>query len=149
MPIMDSQSPSFLLVDGHSVIHAWEDLRRLHLKSAQRHLARLELLRCLRTYQDMSGIRVIVVFDGTGEQLTDERETQGLQIFYADVSHTADSVIERLVAKYANTYAMRVATADRMEWETVRALGAEWISPSDLKLEVERAESDLHRRLKK
>ncbi|CAN5846648.1 NYN domain-containing protein [soil metagenome] len=146
---MDAQSPSFLLVDGHSVIHAWEELHRLHLKSAQRHLARLELLRRLRTYQDMSGIRVVVVFDGTGTQLTDERETQGLQIFYADASRTADSVIERLVAKYAATHALRVATGDRMEWETVRALGADWLSPLDLRLEVERAEGDLRRRIKK
>lgn len=146
---MDFVSPNFLLVDGHSVIHAWEELRRLHLKSAQRHLARLELLRRLRTYQDMSGIRVVVVFDGTGAQLTDERETQGLQIIYADASHTADAIIERLVAKYAPTHALRVATGDRMEWETVRALGADWISPIDLNLEVERAEGDLQRRIKK
>lgn len=146
---MDSQSPSFLIVDGHSVIHAWEELRRLHLKSAQRHLARLELLRRLRTYQDMSGVRVIVVFDGTGQHISAERETQGLQIFYADASHTADSVIERLVAQYAQTYAMRVATADRMEWETVRALGADWISPGDLKFEVERAEGEMRSRIKK
>lgn len=146
---MDSQSLNFLLVDGHSVIHAWEELRRLHLKSAQRHLARLDLLRRLRTYQDMTDIRVVVVFDGIGAQLTNERETQGLQIFYADASHTADSLIERLVAKYAPTHALRVATGDRMEWETVRALGADWISPLDLKLEVERAEGDLQRRIKR
>lgn len=146
---MVAQALNFLIVDGHSVIHAWEELRRLHLKGSQRHLARLELLRRLRTYQDMMGIRVVVVFDGTGTQLTDERETQGLQIFYADASHTADSVIERLVAKYAPTHALRVATGDRMEWETVRALGADWISPLDLRLEVERAEGDLQRRIKK
>lgn len=97
----------------------------------------------------MMGVRVVVVFDGTGAQLTDERETQGLQIFYADASHTADAIIERLVTGYAKTYAMRVATGDRMEWETVRALGADWISPLDLRLEVERAEDNLQRRIKR
>ncbi len=31
-----SLSPRLIIVDGHSVIHAWEDLRRLHLKDGPR-----------------------------------------------------------------------------------------------------------------
>ena len=44
-------------------------------------------------------VRVVVVFDGTQSRMTNERENDGIQIFYADAGHTADSVIERLAAK--------------------------------------------------
>jgi uncharacterized protein len=146
---MLSSTPSFLIVDGHSVIHAWDELRKLHRDSPRRHLARLTLLKRMRTYQDMTGVRVVVVFDGIGERITDEREQQGLQIFYADSSHTADAVIERLAAKYAKEYPLRVATADGMERDTVEAFGAICISPQELLYEVERAEQQLQQRIKR
>jgi uncharacterized protein len=139
----------FLLVDGHSVIHAWDDLRRLHLRSPKRHLAREELLKRMRTLQDMSGERVVIVFDGTGAGITDEREKGGVQIFYADASHTADALIEKLAAKYATQFSIRVCTADRMIWETVRAFEAHWMSPDDLRFELERAERELRDRIRR
>lgn len=138
----------FILVDGHSVIHAWDDLRKLHMRSEKRHLAREELLKRMRLLQDMSGERVVVIFDGTSTKITDEREDDGIQIFYADTSHTADSIIERLVAKYGELHPIRVVTADRMIWETVRAFGAHWMSPDDLSFELDKAERELRGRLK-
>lgn len=139
----------FLLVDGHSVIHAWDELRKLHSRGASRYLAREELLKKMRLLQDMSGQRVVVVFDGTSSQITDEREDGGIQIIYADAGHTADAIIERLAAKYARQFELRVCTADRMIWETVRALEAHWISPDDLRHELESAERSLNDRLNK
>lgn len=138
----------FVIVDGHSVIHAWEELRQLHGTGPRRYLAREALLKRLRLYQDVTGTRVVVVFDGVGTKVTDEREMAGIQIFYADSGRTADSVIERLVAKYAETFSIRVATADQMERDTVESFGAVWVSPDELRYEVERAEADLGRRLK-
>lgn len=138
----------YLIVDGHSIIHAWKELRRLHTGGARRHLARGELLKRMRTLQDVTGQRVVVVFDGTGNQATEEREPGGLQVIYADAAHTADALIERLAARYARRHPMRVATADRMIWETVRAFGADWMSPDDLRFELERAEADLRDRLR-
>ena len=137
----------FLLIDGHSIIHEWDELRRLHLRGEKRYLAREELLKRMRTLQDMSGERVVVVFDGTGAKITEERETGGVQIFYADASHTADTVIERLAAKYASQFTVRVCTADRMIWDGIRASGAEWISPDMLRHEVGRAEGALRGRI--
>ena len=58
----------------------------------------------MRLLQDMTGQRVVVVFDGTGRRLTEEREDGGIQVFYADAGQTADSVIERLAAKYAKQF---------------------------------------------
>lgn len=141
-------SPRFLIVDGHSIIHAWDNLRKLHLRAASRYLAREELLKRMRLLQDMTTQRVVVVFDGTQSQLTDEREAGGIQVFYADAGQTADSVIERLAAKYARQFELRVCTADRMIWETVRAFEAHWISPDDLKFELEKAEVEMRGKIK-
>ena len=145
---MSSALPRYLLVDGHSIIHAWPELRRLHLNGAKRYLAREELLKKMRLLQDMSETRVVVVFDGPMATLTEEREQDGIQIFYADSGHTADSVIERLAAKYAKLVLLRIVSADRMIWETVRAFGADWMSPDDLRFEVERSEAEMKTRLK-
>jgi predicted RNA-binding protein with PIN domain len=139
----------FLIVDGHNIIHAWEDLRKMHVRSDKRYLAREELLRRMRTLQDMSGERVVVVFDGTGAKITDEHAEDDVQVFYADAGHTADALIERLAVKYAAQFAIRVCTADRMIWEGARASGAEWISPDMLRYEVDNAGRVLQTRLKK
>jgi len=146
---MDGATPSYLIVDGHSVIHEWDDLRKLHRNGPRRYLAREALLKKMRTYQDMTEMRVVVVFDGVGERITDERETQGIQIFYADASHTADSIIERLAALYAKTFALKVVTADGMERDTVEAFGAVCISPRELAYELERVETNLQARIKR
>ena len=34
---------TYLLIDGHSVIHAWPELLREHRAASRRHLARIEL----------------------------------------------------------------------------------------------------------
>lgn len=139
----------YLLVDGHSIINAWPELRALHRQAARRHTARDLLLQRMRHYQDMTGERVIVVFDGPQASLTEEREPEGLQIFYADAGTTADTIIERLVGKYAQTHALRAATADGMIRETVTAFGAHWLSPEFLRLMCDDAEGEMRRRIGK
>ena len=138
----------YLIVDGHSIIHAWDDLRKLHQRGESRYLAREELLKRMRTLQDMTEERIVVVFDGTQSRMTDDREAGGIQVFYADSGHTADSVIERLAAKYAKAFPLRVCTADGMIWETVRALEGHWISPHTLRYELDKAESTMRAKLK-
>ena len=144
---MSEPAPRFLLIDGHSVIHAWEELRRLHLRGAKRYLAREELLRRLRTLHDLGVERVVVVFDGTGTKIAEEREPGGLQVFFADAGHTADAVLEQLAARYSGKFAVRVCSADRMVGDSVDASGADWISPELLRHEVERVEAELRGRI--
>lgn len=140
---------SYLLVDGHNVMHAWPELAR-HMRSAgKRHLARTELLQRLRHLQDMSGRQVVVVFDGTTAKVTEEREPEGLQIIYADAGHTADDLIEKLVARYAKERSMQVASADGMIRETITAFGAGWLSPDMLKSLCDDAERDMRGRIDK
>lgn len=139
--------PINLLVDGHNVIHAWPELLRDHRVAARRHLARTELLRRMRNLRDMSGMHVVVIFDGARQGTNEVREPDGLQIIYADRGVTADTIIERLVAKYAGVRQMRVVSADGMVRETILSLGAEWISPEILRVLCRDAESDMRTRL--
>ncbi len=121
----------YLLVDGHSVIFGWPDLRELHARRTS--LARDALIRKLRDYQDWTGIRTVVVFDGTGPSVNEVSEPGGIQTFYSAAGQTADSVIERLVSKYASQFRMTVATSDYLEQQTATAFGAECISVEALR----------------
>ena len=112
----------YLLVDGHSVIFAWPELRALHVR---RMVAALDALtKLLIDYQDQSGVNVVLVFDGQGARTTEDPAAEGIQIFYASAGHTADTVIERLVAKYAAQHRLIVATSDGLEQQTAISFGA-------------------------
>jgi len=126
-----SERPRYLIVDGHSVIFAWPELRRLHARRSS--LAREALLKQLRSYQDWTGVRVVIVFDGKGKKIDASSEPGGVQIFYSRTGQSADAIIERLASKYAKRFELMVATSDMMEAQTVQACGAEWISPEGLR----------------
>src|SRR5256885_6285639 len=106
----------YLIVDGHSVIFAWPDLRKLHQKRTS--LAREALTKRLRDYQDWTGVRVVVVFDGKGASVSHVAEPHEVQIFYSRRGQTADSIVERLVSKYAGRFDVLVATSDYLEQQT-------------------------------
>ena len=121
----------YLIVDGHSVIFAWPELRGLHAHRSS--LARESLLKQLRDYQDWTGVRVVVVFDGKGRKVGESSDPGDVQIFYSRSGQSADAIIERLASKYAKHYDLLVATSDSMEAETVQACGAESISAEALR----------------
>jgi predicted RNA-binding protein with PIN domain len=50
----------YLIVDGHSIIFAWPELRKLHQRRSS--LAREALIRQLQHYQDWTGVAVVIVF---------------------------------------------------------------------------------------
>jgi Predicted RNA-binding protein containing a PIN domain len=121
----------YLIVDGHSVIFAWPELRKLHARRSS--LAREALIKQLRDYQDWTGVRVVVVFDGKGNKVEATSDPAEVQIFYSRSGQSADAIIERLASKYARNCELMVATSDSMEAETVMACGAEWISAEGLR----------------
>jgi len=121
----------YLIVDGHSVIFAWPELRKLHARRSS--LAREALLKQLRDYQDWTGVRVIAVFDGKGPKVEAISNPEEVQVFYSRSGQSADAIIERLASKYAKQYDLMVATSDSMEAETVHACGAESISTDGLR----------------
>ena len=123
--------PDFLIVDGHSVIFAWPELRELHERKTS--LGRDALVRKLRDYQDWTGVRVVVVFDGRGVAVDASADPGEIQIFYSRAGQTADTLVERLASKYGSRYALLIATSDYLEQETVAACGAECISAEGLR----------------
>src|SRR5919202_4707826 len=116
------QSTRYLIVDGHSVNCAWPDLRKLHEQRTA--LAREELAKRLRDYQDWTGVRVVLVFDGQGAKVSSHADPHEIQVFYSRKGQTADAVVERLTSKYAAKYDVTVATSDLLERQTVTSFGA-------------------------
>ena len=127
----------YLIVDGHSIIFAWPELRKLQAHRSA--LAREALLKQLRHYQDWTGVRVVIVFDGKGKKIDASSEPGEVQIFYSRSGQSADAIIERLASKYAKHFELMVATSDSLEAETVQACGAEWISSEGLRDLLSRA----------
>ncbi len=137
----------YLLVDAHSVIFAWPELRRLHQRRMV--LARDELVKQLTAYQDASGVRVVVVFDGKGAAPSEVSEPGGIQVFYSGAGKSADEIVERLVAKYGSEHEMTVATDDHLEQQTVTTFGAMAVSSEHLRALLGEAEGDLTRRIRR
>ena len=125
----------FLIVDGHSIIFSWPELRKLHARRPS--LARETLIKQLRQYQDWTGEKVVAVFDGQGSKVSEVFDPYDVQVFYARRGQSADAIIERLACKYAARFEVTVATSDMLEMETVNACGAACISPADLRERVE------------
>lgn len=140
-------SAQILIVDGHSIIFAWPELRALH--DDKTVSARDRLSRILTEYQDLTGTHVVLVFDGRGPVITQESEPGGIQVFYSNTGHTADDIIERLVAKYATLYSITVATSDLLEQQTTIAFGGNCISADGLRKLVTNARSTFARELKR
>ena len=123
-------SAQFLIVDGHSIIFAWPELRALH--DSKTALARERLTKILTEYQDLSGMNVVLVFDGKGPVITQEKEPGGIQVFYSNTGRTADDIVERLVAKYGK-FIQLGATSDLLEQQTAIAFGGNCISADGLR----------------
>jgi len=140
-------SAEFLIVDGHSVIFAWPDLRALH--NQRTASARERLVKILTEYQDITGVNVVLVFDGRGPVISQEMEPGGIQVFYSNVGHTADDIIERLVAKYGRSYSITVATSDLLEQQTAIAFGGNCVSAEGLRRLIEDTRRTFAREMKR
>jgi predicted RNA-binding protein with PIN domain len=138
---VDAPSQRVLIVDGHSMIFQWPELRALHAKNGAS--AREQLTRALTRYQDATGTHVVVVFDGKGDRSNEASEPAGIQVFYSKAGKTADSVIERIVATYSSKYAIVVATDDYLERTTVESFGGTWISSETLAVDLRGADTDV------
>ena len=136
----------YLLVDAHSVIFSWSEMHALHERNAL--VAREELTRRLTAYQDATGVRVVVVFDGRGARSNSEKVPGGIQVFYSGGGKTADCIIERLAAKYAKEHDITAATNDRLVQQTVITFGGLAISVEALRGLIGDADSDVSRRIR-
>ena len=129
-------SGRYLVVDGHSVIFSWADLRTLHQKD--RAAARKTLADRLRGLHDSTAWRVTLVLDGTHGSAPAPRQPNDMVVVYATADQTADSIIERLVAASGAAAEVLVITADEVERRLVESLGASTASPAWLQEEMTR-----------
>lgn len=130
-----SQVPAsrYLLVDGHSVLHSWPELRKLH--SQHPSSARETLIRELSRLHDGGKWAVTLVFDGQrGGQ--EERPRDSMAVLYATAGQTADSIIERIVQAHSGKGEIGVVTADHAEMTAVESFGAFGFSPDWLRNEL-------------
>jgi len=137
----------YLLVDAHSVIFSWPELRRIHQN--RQESGRDELVKRLTLYQDASEYRVVAVFDGRGPSTTSSSEPNGIQVFYSSGKKTADSVIERLCAKYGSEHDLTVVTNDLLESQTAITFGALAVSVETFLNWISSAEKETRRLIKK
>ena len=137
----------YLLVDAHSVIFSWPELHELHQRNSL--AAREELIRRLTAYQDASGVRVVVVFDGKGVRSNSDTAPGGIQVFYSGGGKTADCIIERLAAKYGGEHEITAATNDNLVQQTVITFGGLAISVEALRALVDEGDRDVSRQIRK
>jgi hypothetical protein len=120
-----------LIVDGHSMIFAIPELRQLHEQNTA------------------SAREALLVYDGRGARSASEKDPGGVQVFYSDTNHTADDLVERLVAKYAEIYDITVATQDNLERQTVISLGAFCIGAEQLLDRMDSGRQNVQREIAK
>jgi uncharacterized protein len=140
-------SGRYLVVDGHSVIFSWADLRSLHERN--RAAARKALADRLQILHDSTPWRVTLVLDGTHGTASAPRHSHDMVTVYATADQTADSIIERLVAASGAAGQVTVITADEVERRLVESLGAATASPTWLREEMSREGVDFQIRLDK
>ena len=136
----------YLLVDGHSVLHAWPELRNLH--SRKPSSAREELIRQLSRLHDSGKWMVTLVFDGQ-KGGKEERPADAMAVLYAAAGQTADSVIERIVQVHSGRGEIAVVTADHAEMTAVESFGAFGFSPAWLQSELEAAGLEIEERMQR
>ena len=136
-----------LIVDGHSALFSWPELAAAHTRNTA--AARERLVKILTALQDSTEWTVAVVFDGKGVKASSETEPGGIAVLYSRSGQTADSIIERLAAKYAPGHDVTIATNDRMERTTTEAFGCTSISIDQLRDEIQRAGEELRDTLRR
>ena len=141
---MNKEHIPYLIIDGHSIIFTWKDLRILHDHSQL--AAREKLIHRMTGYQDCTCERVIIVFDGKGTKTESHCEQDVIQVFFSKKGVSADQIIERLVGKYGRKKKITIASRDKAVLDTCSSFGALAISPNSLREFLENAEEKLRKK---
>ncbi|MDE1170945.1 MAG: NYN domain-containing protein [Verrucomicrobium sp.] len=136
-----------LLIDGHSVLYAWPELRALHQRNPRQ--ARETLIAHLRRFHDAGNWNVTLIYDGQTGGPAMRGHPGDMEVFYSKAGQSADSIIEALVARHAQPGEITVITADGGERSVVEGLGAFCMSPDWLKMEIESVLGDFEEELRR
>jgi predicted RNA-binding protein with PIN domain len=121
--------PDWLLIDGYNLLHVVDEL--VALLGTDIQLARHRLVRMVEGTAHRMATQTTIVFDGREYGQDAALTSKHLEIFYASGKYNADTVIERLVAKYPNPGKILVVTSDRAEAHAVLSDGAQVMSSQE------------------
>ena len=144
---MSTEVLRHLLIDGSNLLHAWPELKTLAARD--KDAARAQLSKAAAGLQEAEHLRVSLVFDGRGAELTVEHPSgrPEFTVLHTPAGATADDVIEQLVANSRAPGDCLVATDDRAERQTIEALGASGLSSADLAAWVRQSSARMGSRL--
>ena len=119
-----------ILVDGWNAIHAHPKLSRM-LAENQAEGAQSALYDMLSAIHDYDGVRVTIVYDGTGTDVSIVRRSKILTFseVYTPSSMTADELIEQLCATSRRPQELLVITRDNLLSLTASSFRVSAISP--------------------
>ena len=119
-----------ILVDGWNAIHSHPKLARL-LAENKPELAQAELSDMLAPIHDYDGVRLTIVYDGNGADISIVRKSKILTFseVYTPSSMTADELIEQLCATSKTPQSLLVITRDNLLRLTASSFGVSAISP--------------------
>jgi predicted RNA-binding protein with PIN domain len=136
----------YLIIDGYNIINDWPLLKSMCSESIE--AARDKLIEIMSEYKAYKGIDVMIVFDGhlVKDNPGSSFDKNGMQVIYTKEQETADSFIEKSVARLAKNALVKVATSDWAEQQVILALGGVRVSASELKGIVEGYSRDIKHR---
>src|ERR1051326_1520068 len=138
-----------ILVDGYSLLHAWEELApgKPRFSAA----AREELINRLTQYYDACGTPITVVFDGATslQRFSLSPSTPEVDVLYSRSGQSADQVIERVTHRLSAYGEVLVVTDDFAERDTVVAGGGMFSSCLGFIQTIETAVAELSRDLER
>jgi predicted RNA-binding protein with PIN domain len=121
-----------LVVDGYNIINSWKYFQKKILDLEEK---RNKLIDILLQFQNLSGNKIVLVFDGKSNKLKKENFL-GLEIIYTSNKESADTLIEKMVKESENASNIRVITSDRNLKLFTFGMGALNQSPKDFEREI-------------
>ena len=149
-----------ILVDGHNLIHAWQEYDRSRGRRdrlprnghsldggwpRQSAAVREELIRRLTLYQDAIGTPITVFFDGGGAPsgTPAASSSREMEVLYSRAGKTADELIERATHRFSAYGEVVAVTDDNAERETVTSLGGSACSCENFIRAIENALTEI------
>ena len=113
-----------ILVDGYSLLHNWPELAPGQPRHSAR--AREALVQALTRYQDATGERITIFFDGAGAPLhvPANESNMAVEVLFSRAGQTADQMIERAAHRFQAYGEVLVVTDDLVERSTVSGMGS-------------------------
>lgn len=132
-------------VDGYNVINKWPKLREASRESLE--TAREDLIKDLAEYSFLTGEKMVIVFDAYNLDRLKETviEKYGMKIVFTKRFQTADTYIEKELARIARRHNVKVVTDDGQVQNMALVNGASRITALELKTDLDILRSKIKR----